>query len=145
MPADIMNARPILIAALFLSACGTTVSYIPTNRPPHAMTPRPVETVDVYSASAPSRPFTEVGMIDAQQSSRWSTHDRGEVFAKLRQRAASLGCDGVIILGPNDEVVGSTTTTVTRRRVETSSDVGTLKGYHATCIMYVAGQPVAAQ
>jgi hypothetical protein len=103
------------------------------------MVARPAEAVDVYTAALPSRPFTEVGMIDAQQASTFSTDDRGEVFVKLRKRAAALGCDGIIVTGTNDEVVSNSHTTVTRRRVETSNSTDTKKGYSATCIVYVAG------
>lgn len=92
------------------------------------MTPRPVDTVEVYTVSLPSRPFVEVGILEAQQESELSLDAPAEVLAKLRERAAGQGCDAIVMNGANDAVVGHGD----RRH----SHVTTLRGYRATCILF---------
>ena len=116
--------RLFLGLALGLAACGTTIHQIATNPPPHPLAPRPAETVEVFTATQPQRPFVEVAYFEAQQESAASLDDQGAVFSKLRAQAGEAGCDGLIINGPNDSVVGD-------RR-----NVNTLRGYAATCIVY---------
>ena len=72
----------------------------------------------------------EVGVIEAQQESAYSVDGETSVFSKLRQEAASRGCDGLVVTGGNDAVVG-----------QTGGKYGggftpTLRGYRATCIVY---------
>ena len=116
--------RLMLALALGLTACGTTIHQISTNAPPHQLAARPPESVEVFTATQPPRPFVEVAYFEAQQESQISLDDSNAVFAKLRQQAGQAGCDGIIINGPNDSVVGD-------RR-----NVSTLHGFAATCIVY---------
>jgi hypothetical protein len=109
---------------LGLTACGTSIRQIHTNAPPRPLAPRPVETVEVFTATVPQRPFVEVAYFEAQQESQISLDDSGDVFMKLRAQAAQVGCDGLIINGANDRVVGD------RKHVDT------LHGYAGTCIVY---------
>src|SRR5262249_39797712 len=51
--------------ALALAACGTTIHQIATNQPPHPLTARPAETVEVFTATQPQRPFVEVAYFEA--------------------------------------------------------------------------------
>lgn len=116
--------RLLLGLALGLAACGTTIHQIATNQPPHPLSPRPAESVEVFTATQPQRPFVEVMYFEAQQESQVSLDDQGAVFAKLREQAGQAGCDGLIINGPNDSVVGD------------RHNVNTLRGYAGTCIVY---------
>jgi hypothetical protein len=116
--------RLLLGLALGLAACGTTIRQIPTNAPPHPLTARPAESVEVFTATQPQRPFVEVAFFEAQQESAVSLDDQSAVFAKLREQAGQAGCDGLIINGPNDSVVGD------------RHNVNTLRGYAGTCIVY---------
>lgn len=134
-----------VLSCLALTACGTTTKYVATNAPPRAMQPRPPVTVEVYSATHPDRPFTEVGILESQQSSEYSRHDMAEIIGSMRNKAAKIGCDGVIIVGPNDRIAGSDTyaaTDKTRTRggsqelTYASTTTHTLKGYRGVCIMY---------
>lgn len=106
--------------------------YQATNRSPRPMTPRPFDSVEVYTVSFPQRPFVEVGILEAQQESELSLDAPPEVLAKLRERAAAQGCDAIIMNGANDAVLGHGD----RRH----SHVTTLRGYRATCIMYSDAQ-----
>jgi hypothetical protein len=114
----------LLGLALALSACGTTIHQIPTNAPPHPLAAHPPESVEVFTATQPQRPFVEVAYFEAQQESQVSLDDSNAVFAKMRAQAGQMGCDGIIVNGPNDAVVGD------------RHGVSTLHGYAATCIVY---------
>ena len=116
--------RFALASTLGLAACGTTIHRIPTNAPPHAVQARPPEAVEVFTATAPARPFVEVAYFEAQPESQLSLDDTNDVFDKLRARAAATGCDGLIITGASDRVVGD------------HKHVDTLHGFAATCIVY---------
>jgi len=116
--------RLFLGLALGLAACGTTIHQIATNPPPHPLMARPAESVEVFTATQPQRPFVEIAYFEAQQQSEVSLDDQSVVFAKLRAQAGEAGCDGLIINGPNDSVVGN------------RHNVNTLRGYAATCIVY---------
>ena len=116
--------RLALALTLGLAACGTTIHQIPTNSPPHALAPRPPETVEVFTATPPPRPYVEIAFFEAQPASQLSFDDANAVFAKLRAQAAETGCDGLIITGPSDRVVGD------RHQVDT------LHGFAGTCIVY---------
>ncbi len=123
-----MNRLSIGVFLLAMAGCGTKLSYIPLNTSPKALTARDPNTVEMFTSSKPERPFVEVGLIEAQQESAYSVDGETSVFSKMRQEAASRGCDGLVVTGGNDAVVG-----------QTSGRAGfttTLRGYRATCIVY---------
>jgi hypothetical protein len=127
-----MSMRPALLltfAAASLLGCGTRTSYARLNAPPGPMSPRAPESVEVFSATRPERPYVEVGIIEAQQASDFSSHDMPEIVAEMRARAAAEGCDAVLITSNNDAVVGSTDDAG-------SGSTTTLKGYRGACVMY---------
>lgn len=76
-------------------------------------------------------------MLESQQSSEFSTDRKAEILADMRQIAASNGCDGVIITGPNDRVTTSTLSWLVLDR----TDVETLEGLRGSCIVYVEPPP----
>jgi hypothetical protein len=112
-----------------LAACGTTITQTGINAPPHAMAARPVETVEVFTSAAPSRPHVDVAILEAKQSSEFSADRMPEIITELRKRAAAIGCDGLVINGPNNSVVGDRYNTAT------------LHGYNGTCIVYTEAPP----
>lgn len=81
--------------------------------------------MEVFTAGKPSRPFVEVAFLLAQQESTWSSDDQSALLQKLRARAGELGCDGLVVTGQNNAVVGGG-----------DSPVTTLKGFQATCIVF---------
>lgn len=121
----------VLVA--LLAGCGSRSSYVDTGRRPVPTPSRPFNEVDVFTATQPTRPFREAGLIESRQASGWSTDSPNEVMRELRDEAAKRGCDGVIVTGSADEVVGGSAVgaggTVTQ-------SVTTLKGYRAVCIVY---------
>jgi hypothetical protein len=117
-----------VVTVLTVACGGTTATFTPTNAPPRQMSTRSRDAVEVFIASKPDRPFVEIGMIEAQQSSAFSTDDASGVLASLRGEAARRGCDAVLISGPNDAVVGS--------NAYGNGFVATRKGYRGACIVY---------
>jgi hypothetical protein len=134
-----MNHRAphLALIATLAVGCGVSVEYVPLNTPPHAMKPRPPGSVDVYASNRPERPFVEVGMIEAQQESAYSQAPPEQIVAEMRGRAGELGCDGLMLTGGNDAVVGGGSVA----NGSGSSWARTLKGYRGTCIMYKAEAP----
>jgi hypothetical protein len=83
-----------------------------------------------------------MGLLEAKQQSQYSVDDQGAIINELRAKAGEVGCDGVIILGSADTVVGATSTTTENQTSPSTStgtsrtSVHTLKGYRASCIVY---------
>ena len=124
-----------LLPALLLAAaaCGTTTRFVATNPSPRPLQARAAETVDVYTTGAPSVAYTEVGIIQSRQSSELSRDDMPEIIQKMRGEAAKIGCDGVIINGASDKVVGSGYGDAHG----SSSSTDTLEGFWGACIVYL--------
>jgi hypothetical protein len=135
-----MTTRLWLPLVALAAACGTTTEFARTNPNFAGMASRPPGAVDVYTAAPPPRPFVEVGIIEARQSSEYSLDGMDAIIAELRNRAAHEGCDGVILTGDANSVVGSSfvTGSVTHGTGSLlgSGSVKTLKGYRGTCIVY---------
>jgi hypothetical protein len=118
-----------------LAACGTRLVVTNTNTPPRAMTPRSPESVQVFSTSPPPAPYVEVALIEARQQSEYSVDRENVVIDKLRKKAGEMGCDGLVMTGSADSVVGSSD--------DKSGYVRTLKGYKATCIVFTGEAPAS--
>ncbi len=109
---------------LLVAACGTSISFAPTNTAPKGLQKKKPSDVEVFLSGKPDRPYREIGLLEAQQQSGWSLDSQTKVLAKLRAKAGEYGCDGIIMLGANDSVVGDKNGTTT------------LKGYRAACIVF---------
>jgi hypothetical protein len=122
------------LLAMSLAGCGTRVDTLWS--PAVAHLPRPMDpktdpaAVDVYNAlygERPRRPTTDVATLVARQESEFSLDGSRAILAKLRRRAAFLGCDAVQVLDM-DNVLLSTGGRRTRWQY----------GYRATCLLYRA-------
>ena len=133
--------RSSLLAVLLITACGTTTQFAPTNPSPHPLAARPAESVAVFATGLPDRPFVEVGIIQARQSSEFSVDELPEILAEMRIEAGHRGCDGLVINGTRD--ASSSTTTVSHRAMTSSSK--TLEGFWGACIVFVEAGPAVAQ
>jgi hypothetical protein len=123
-------ARYLAALALLVAACGTTTQVVPTNPSPRALVPRSPDAVDVFTTSAPPRPFVEVAIIQARQSSQYSVDSMPEIIAAMREQAARVGCDGVVIHGESNKVVSS------GGWGEMGTNTSSLDGYWGACIVY---------
>jgi PBP1b-binding outer membrane lipoprotein LpoB len=122
----------IIIGAIFLTGCGTTIKVTKLNSPQKHLSPRTPDSVEVYITGRPSVPYTEVSLISSQQASDLSTDDTPEIIQEMRTEAANQGCDALVITMANNNVSGAT--------VGSShgvyGSVDTLKGFHGTCVVY---------
>lgn len=123
----------MLLSSLAMTGCGTRVDYTPLRGPAGAMTPRSPSEVEVFLTQKPSRPYIEVGLLEARQESTMSLDGQSGIIEELREEAAEIGCDGLIVTGSADEVTGHVD--------QHGGYVTELKGYRAVCIVwaYAAG------
>lgn len=135
-----------LFVLVVLAGCGTTVSATMINQPPHPMRPRPAHTVELFTSAPPQRPYVDVAYLEAEQDSDMSVDGTAEFFAKLRQRAGAMGCDGVVIGHPTNRVTSSVMELSNVLTPNNPTDFGpqNLRGLTATCIVYIEhAAPVA--
>jgi hypothetical protein len=124
----------ILLSVLWgFTACGTTIQYVQTNPAPHPLSPKHPLAVEIYTTSAPGRPYVEVGILEAQQESGYSTDEMPAIINKMKNHAASVGCDALVIVGSKDKVVGNVNSFGPH---STYGSTTTLSGYRAACIVY---------
>jgi hypothetical protein len=120
-----------LVLGVWLSGCAeTTVTYTPLNLPPHALTARRPEQVEVFSSTQPERPHVDVGLISVQEGTG-GYETPATLIQALRQSGAEKGCDALLLAPPS-----STNTPTDLISVERSFQV-----YSATCIVYRTTPP----
>jgi len=114
-----------------VAGCGIGVAYVPLNPPPHMMTARPKEQVELFASKLPDRPYVEVASIEVQQED-YNHASPAQLTDKLRELAGRRGCEGLVLSGANDAT--SVSGGVSNGSGFVSSR--TLKGYRGTCIVY---------
>jgi hypothetical protein len=90
--------RKVLLLALLICGCGTSVTYTPLRAYPRGTRHSP-EAVDVYMSGPPTEPHVDVGILEAEQESELSLDDTKEMLAELRKAAARAGCDALYVKG----------------------------------------------
>ena len=138
------TCRVILcVACVVLAACGTEVTYTSLRSAPTPMKPKSGEQVEVFMSQKPERAFVEVGMVESQQRNAGiGADDTSEILAKMRDEAGQQGCDGLILMGSNDAVIGSG---YGGPGYGGGMSVNTKKGYRASCIVFTgAASPSVA-
>jgi hypothetical protein len=139
---------PVTKALLFtlLLGCGTSIGVTPLNTSPRALQARSPADVEVFMTAAPPYPYVDVAYLEAEQQSEMSVDGTNEFIAKLRVRAAEIGCDGLVLGGhTNRETVSWSDVThdvvdvLSKKPVEKPASYGqpvSLQGFTATCIVY---------
>jgi hypothetical protein len=83
--------------ALCVSGCIATLydrtSFVQTDAPPRQPFSRPVDSVQVFSGRQPVPPHVSLGVITL----RWNYAQADQMLADLRERAAEVGCDALIV------------------------------------------------
>jgi hypothetical protein len=150
--------RAIIVTAIFsgffATSCGTSIGVTPLNTSPRPLQARAPGDVEVFTTSAPPYSYVDVAYLEAEQSSEMSSDDMPEFIAKLRVRAAEIGCDGLILGGQtNRETVSWSDVThdvadaLSKKPLETPENYGqpvNLRGLTATCIVYREAVAVAS-
>jgi hypothetical protein len=108
-------------AALSLAACASdSIVVTGTARPPLS----PAE-VKIYSRPPPA--FEEIAILNASKSSAFTTGGQktvDKVIAGLKEQAAKLGANGIILEGFSDSQTGSVGSGVGSSSVSSNSAVG---------------------
>lgn len=116
----LLEVTLVLGCATVLVGCfGTTVEFTKLNRPPHKLTPRPDKQVQIFARKAPTRPFTEVYLLEGDTA---LPEGSGELMDDLRAKAGQLGCDA-LLLSASTAAIG-----------ERAGVVG--RAHQAVCIVY---------
>lgn len=92
----------VLPGTFVLVGCGTFVDFTPINDPPHALSPRRSSSVEVLSSGPPSRPHTDVAVLEAEQTHSFNEQGTGLMIERLRAQAAAIGCDAIVLGGATD-------------------------------------------
>nr|HEX4317422.1 hypothetical protein [Kofleriaceae bacterium] len=87
--------RAILLASA-LAGCGVSVYTSTINSPPHPLAPRDPSTVEVYTGGPPPRARVDITMFTAALNGAHSD-PFGDELASLRQQAAQMGCDALLV------------------------------------------------
>lgn len=75
------------VAGLCGMGCAPPGNMTPLNDPPHALTARRSEQVEMFMTARPTRAYVEVALIDGAHLS----------MARVRECAAQLGCDALYV------------------------------------------------
>jgi len=88
-----MRTTSSLLIAFFtiFTACGPVITQDPIQSPPHALTVRSPDSVELFTAGAPARAHVDVSVLHAENG------DSASRIAKLRESAAAMGCDGLAL------------------------------------------------
>lgn len=92
----------VLLGAPLMLGCGTFVDFTPINDPPHALSKRSSSSVEVLASGPPSRPHTDVAVIEAKQTHGLNEQGTGLMVEQLRAQAAAIGCDAIVLGGTTD-------------------------------------------
>ncbi|MEA2697875.1 MAG: hypothetical protein QOI66_2146 [Myxococcales bacterium] len=91
-----------LICASFLGGCGTYVGFTRINDPPYPLSPRAPRSVEVFSSGTPARPHVDVAVVEAEQTHSLNEQGTGLMIRRLREQAAAIGCDAIVLGGSTD-------------------------------------------
>lgn len=85
--------RHVSLVALAYALAGCAANELAVTRPANAPTYAPTQVVEMLDRP-PTRPYTEIGVIDAPGEPGAL---RTQVIAQIRDKAAALGADAVIL------------------------------------------------
>jgi hypothetical protein len=101
-----MLTKLLLATTLFaFTACGVSVAETPINQPPAPMTARPSTSVELFTSGPPARPHVDVAMLQADPQSGLANDSTDNLISTLRERAGSMGCDGLVVTQVNNQLV----------------------------------------
>jgi hypothetical protein len=134
-----MNRRLVVAISFLLglgcASAGSALDVVKLNAAPRALAARSLDSVTVFTAAAPARPFVEVALIQARR--RWgTTESAAEIFQRVRAAAAETGCDGLVLLGEANTTAGWIWPSLGVYGPETHGSIETFEGFRATCIAW---------
>ena len=97
------SMRLLLLASFLFAGCGAQISSTQVNQPPAPMFRRPVESVELFTSGPPTRPHTDVALLEAEPG--FTERSTGELIERLREKAAAQGCDGLVVTGVDTQLI----------------------------------------
>ena len=93
-----MRSLFFALAVLPLVACTHVFTYTKLNDPPHALTPRRPDDVEVFKVQPPGREDVEIGMLETKKP----VFDRDAeisptMIERFRRKAGELGCEFIVL------------------------------------------------
>jgi len=101
MSADMKRTGILLM--LTAAGCGHSIEYTAMNKSPHGMQRRAPESVEIFMTQRPTRAAVEVGFFEIEQQSP-ASGGTPEMMTRLREEAAAVGCDALLVSEPHDRV-----------------------------------------
>ncbi len=92
----------LTISTALIISCASTHTLIGTKRPP-------IDPSQVKLYSKPPSKYEDVALVSASSKNSWSFTDQGKmekVIERLKEEAASLGANGVLLQGVGDQSGG---------------------------------------
>jgi hypothetical protein len=126
----------LVAVVLAVSSCGTFVTETYLNDSPSTAPPRSPKSVQIYTSGSPSRPHTDVALLEVEQTHGLNQQGRAIMLDHLRARAAQMGCHAVVVGGIRE-----------RDGAQPGSGFDLLDSgsttLHATCIMFTDKVPLS--
>jgi hypothetical protein len=132
--------KRVLPVIVMLVGCGTSVRTTmvasPLQASPRPLAPRTVESVEMFLSGPPQRPYVDLALLEGEQTSSFSMHETPQILGAVRERAAQLGCDGIVFRGVTNRMpgLGDAETLINDEPKER-------KGLVAVCIVYKEVSP----
>ena len=128
----------VFAAVSALTACASSSILVGTARPP-------IDPSGVKIYLRPPAKFEEVALLDASSKSSWAISDQGKmdvVVRRLREEAAKLGANGVLIQTRGEQSAGTVGTASGSATAYGNTAYGSAMGVGAN-IFYKVGSGVA--
>ena len=101
-PTTKISLRAALVLAACLAGCVTaSQTFTPLNPLPRDLKAHRPDQVEVFSSAPPQRPHVDVGLITVEEGLADQTPT--ELISALRQIAADLGCDALVLAPPGSK------------------------------------------
>lgn len=122
----------------FLSACASSAIIVGKTRPPISS-----DHVKIYLK--PPKKFEEIALVESSSRNSWAIGSQGKmdaVVARLKEEAAKVGANGVLLQGAGNEYAGSVGTGVGTSTASGNTAYGTGFGT-SVGIFHKAGSGIA--
>lgn len=129
----------VLVLVLLIAGCASQSSIVVGKTRP-AISP---EQVKLYLR--PPKKYEEVALIESSSKASWAASDQGKinvVVERLKDEAAKLGANGILLQGTSNQSTGSVSTGTAQMTSTGNSAFGTGFGVSAG-IMHKAGSGIA--
>jgi hypothetical protein len=126
----IANAALFVVLAIFVAACASSSVLVGKKR-------APIDASQVKVYLTPPAKFEEIALLDASSKASFSITDQGKmdtVIQRLKEEAAKLGANGILMRSTGDQVGGV---------VGSANSTGNFSSGFGAPIMHKSGNAIA--